>query len=93
MVLVAPVPAHVAIELGLPEFLPSGGGSRIRTPDVTVPEATVNEAYGTESRKHEIGGTGEFAVVQAVPQTTGMQSPAKGHFGYSVPASNPRHHA
>ena len=81
------------MEFGLPELLPCGWGGRVRTPDVTVPEAAVNEADCSKSRKYEVGGAGESAVVQAVPQTTGMQSPAKGDFGYSVPASNPRHHA
>ncbi len=92
MVLVAPVSAHVGMELGPPEFLASGRGGGVRAPDVTVPEAAVNEAHGSEPTKHEIGGTREVAVVQAVPQTAGMESTAKNEFGYSVPASNPRHH-
>ena len=93
MVPVAPVPAHVGMEFRLPEFLASGRGGGIPAPDVTVPEAAVNEAHGSESTKHKIGSTGKLAVVQAVPQTAGVESPAKSDFGYSVPASNSRHHA
>ena len=93
MVLVASVPAHVVLELGLPEFLASCGGRGVWAPVVTVPEAAVNEAHGSESTEHEIGSTREFAVVQAVSQTACVESPAESNFGYSVPASNPRHHA
>ena len=59
----------------------------------TVPEAAVNEAHGSESTEHEIGSARELAVVQAVHQTARMESPAESNFGYSVSASNPRHHA
>ena len=48
---------------------------------MTVPEAAVNEAHGSESTKHEIGGTRERAVMQAVPQTTSVESTAKDDFG------------
>ena len=81
VVLVAPVPAHVGMELGLPEFPASGGSGCVRTSDVTVPEAAVNEAHGSESTEHEIRGAGELSVVQAVPQTTYVESPAKDDFG------------
>ena len=90
---VAPVPAHVGMELCLPEFLAGGRVGGVRASDVTVPEAAVNEAHGSESTKHEIGGTRELAVVQAVSKIACVESPAKSDFGYSVPASNPRHHA
>ena len=81
MVLVTPIPAHVGMELGLPEFLTSGRSGRVRTANMTVPEAAVNEAHGSESRKHDIGSTRERAVVQAVPQTTSVESTAKDNFG------------
>ena len=84
MVLVAPVPVHIGLELCLPEFLASCRGGGVPAPDVTVPEAAVNEAHGSEPTKHEIGGTRELAVVQAVPQTACVESPAKNDFGYSV---------
>ena len=77
MALVAPVPAHVGMELGTPEFFASGRCGGVRTPVMTVPEAAVNEAHGSESAKHEVGGTREVAVVQAVPQTACMESPAE----------------
>ena len=84
MVPVAPVPAHVGLELCVPEFLASGRGGGVRTPDVTVPEAAVNETHGSESTKHEIWGAGELAVVQAVPQTARVESPAESDFGYPI---------
>lgn len=93
MATVAPVPAHVFSEFCLPELLASGRGSGVWAPDVAVPEAAVNEAHGSESTKDEIGGTRKPAVVQTVPQTTCVESPAESNFGYSVPASNPCHHA
>ena len=93
MVPIAPVPAYVVLELCLPESLASGRGGGVPAPDVTVPEAAVNEAHGPEATKHEVRGTRELAVVQAVSQTACMESPAKSDFGYSVPASNPCHHA
>ncbi len=93
MMLIAPVPAHVGMELGLPEFPASGGDGGVRAPDVTMPEAAVNKAHRSESTKHHIGGAREIAVVQTIPQTACVESPAKNEFGYSVPASNPRHHA
>ena len=93
MVTVAPVPTHVVLELCLPEFLASGRGGGVRAPKVTVPEAAVNETHGSESTKHEVRGTRELAVVQPVSQAACVESPAKSDFGYSVPASNPCHHA
>lgn len=93
MMLIAPVSTHVGMELGLPELPASGGDGGVRAPDVTVPEAAVNEAHRSESTKHHIGGAREVAVVQTIPQSACVESPAKNEFGYSVPVSNPRHHA
>lgn len=93
MMLIAPVPSHVGMELGLPELPASGRDGGVRAPDMTVPEAAVNEAHRSESTKHHIGCAREVAVVQTIPQTACVESPAENEFGYSVPASNPRHHA
>lgn len=59
---------------------------------MSVPEAAVNEAHGSEPTKHEIGGTRQPSVVKTVPQTACVERPAKSDFGYSVPVSNPGHH-
>ena len=50
----APVSLHVSIEFGLPESLARGWGGRIRTPDVTVPEAAMDEAHSSELTKNQV---------------------------------------
>ena len=79
---VALVPFHVGKELGTPELLAGGWRGRVRAPGMSVPEAAVHEAHGSESGKHQIGGAGELAVVQAVSETVCVESPAENEFGY-----------
>ena len=93
IVLVAPVPLHVRMELCLPQLLAGGWSGRMQTPGVAVPKAAMDEAHGSESTKDQIGRTGKSAVVQAVPQAACVDSPPKGEFGRSVSATNRRHHA
>ena len=81
LVSVAPVTLDVRVELRLPEFRSSCRGGCVRATSVPVPEAAVNEAHGSKSRKHQIGGAGKLAVVQAESETAGMESPTQDEFG------------
>ena len=60
---------------------------------MTVPEAAVDEAHGTESTEHEIGSTRKRSVVQAISQAPCVEGPSEDDFGYSVPTSDCRHHS
>ena len=90
---VAPVTLDVGVELRLPEFRPRGRGGRISAMCMPMPEAAVDETHGCESTKHQIGGAGKPSVVQAISESTCVESPAQDEFGYSVSASDCRHHA
>ena len=60
---------------------------------MTVPEAAVHEADGSELTKDEIGGTRKFTAMQTVSQTAGMESPPQNEFGSRVSSTDSRHHA
>ena len=77
----APIALHVRVELRLPEFLSSGRRRRVRATCMSVPEAAVDEAHGSESSKHQIRGAGKLAVVQAESETARMESPTEDEFG------------
>ena len=81
LVAIAPVTLHVGVELRLPEFRSRGRGGRVWATCMSVPEAAVDEAHGSESRKHQVGGAGKLALVQAISETAGMESPTQYEFG------------
>ena len=78
---VAPITFHVRVELRLPEILSSGRRRRVRATCMSMPEAAVDEAHGSESSKHQVGGAGKLAVVQAESETARMESPTEDEFG------------
>ena len=77
---VTPIAFHIGVELRLPEFRARGRGGCVRAAYVSVPEAAVNETHCSKSGKHQVGGAGKFAVMQAISETAGMQCPTQDEF-------------
>ena len=71
------VPEFVATELVSPKRGASGGGGATFPACVAVPKAAVNEDDFSEGGKHNVGGAGKVATVEAeaVTQRSGDRQP------------------
>jgi len=58
-----------------------------------MPETPVNKQDRVVARKYEVGLSGKFAVMKAVPETARVQDLSKHHFRLRVAGPDRRHHA
>ena len=60
---------------------------------MTVPEAAMHEADGSEPAKDKVRRSGELPIVKAVPEAARMERAAKDQLWFRVPAADSRHHS
>ena len=87
-----PVLLPVACNLPAPELLPGGGPPEQMTV-MPVPEASVYKNDRPVLREQHVGLSGQPAVMQPVPEPSGMQGPTDEQFGSCVFPTDTRHHA
>ena len=84
---------NIGSEFRLPELRSGRGGGRVEASFVTMPEASMHEADGSESAKDQVRRPGKHSVMKTVPEAMRMQRAPKYQLGFRILPTNPRHHS
>ncbi len=87
------VASRVAIELGLPELRPRGGGGGIPAAFMAVPEAPMDEQYGAVLGEYYVWPSGQVLGVEPVAQPLPVERPSQFQFRFRVRSADGAHHA
>lgn len=59
---------------------------------MTVPEAAMHEADGSETTERKIWRSREFPIMESVSESSRMQGSSENQFGFRILAADVRHH-
>lgn len=85
------VPHDIRGEFALPELRPRGGGGRVATPGMTMPETTMHEDHRPPAAQHQIRAPRQPLHMQTKPEPARMKRPPNDHLRFRVRPADRRH--
>lgn len=93
LLLGTPISFHIAEKLLSPKLLSSFGQSSEPAAFMVVPEASMDENTGPETRQNKVRAARKILAMQPKAIPPGMQKFSYDHFGLGIPTSDAGHHS